>query len=192
MRSVFVVVLLLLLGGCASAPTHIGNSCAVFAQRDGWFNNWRSAAVATEREFGVPVHILMATMYVESGFQPRARPPRRKLFGIIPWKRQSSAFGFAQALDGTWSGYQAQTGRYGASRTSFEDAVHFIGWYHAQSHRRNGISLNDPYNLYLAYHLGHGGYAKGAARNNPGARKAAARFAKMSNTYAMQLRSCPY
>ncbi|ESR24959.1 putative lipoprotein [Lutibaculum baratangense AMV1] len=184
------MVLLLLVGGCATAPSNIGNTCAVFDQRDGWFNNWRKAAYRTESEFGVPVHILMATMYVESGFQPRARPPRNKLFGFIPWKRQSSAYGYAQALDGTWKTYQRATGRSSASRTNFADAIHFVGWYHSESRRRNGISVNNPYDLYLAYHLGHTGYARGAARNHAGARAAAKRFADISGKYAVQLRSC--
>lgn len=191
MRSVFVGVLLLALGGCASAPTNIGDSCAVFAQRDGWFNNWRRAAESTEAEFGVPVPILMATMYVESGFEPRARPPRTKLFGFIPWKRQSTAYGYAQAIDGTWETYQRQTGRSGARRNDFADAIHFIGWYHRQSHERNGISLQDPYSLYLAYYSGHAGFARGSWRSDQQALKAASRFSAITEKYATQLRSCP-
>lgn len=110
MRCVFVVVLLL-LAGCATVPRDTRNACAVFEQRDGLFNNWRRAAYQAEREYGVPVPVLMATIYTESGFRHNAKPPRTKLFGFIPWTRVSSAYGYSQALDGTWARYQSETGR---------------------------------------------------------------------------------
>lgn len=193
MRAILMAALLgLLLAGCASAPKRIHNACAIFEQKDGLFNNWRSHAKAAEREFGVPVPVMMATIYVESSFQPYARPPRKKLFGFIPWKRQSTAYGYAQALDGTWARYQKETGRWSASRTSFKDAIHFVGWYHSTSNKRNGISLNDPYNLYLAYYSGHGGYARGVWKNNGPIKRAAAKSAKIASNYAAQLRGCGY
>jgi hypothetical protein len=189
MRAMFIVALLI-LGGCATAPSQIGNACAVFDQRNGWFDNWYKDAKRAEAEFGVPVPILMATIYTESSFRPRARPPRTKLLGFIPWKRQSTAYGYSQALDGTWSRYQRETGRYGARRTDFGAAIHFIGWYHGVSNRQNGIARNDAYNLYLAYYSGHAGYSRGTWRNNAGVQRAARRAANMANTYAGQLAAC--
>ncbi|HCL64637.1 MAG TPA: hypothetical protein DIC56_07300 [Rhizobium sp.] len=191
MRGVLIVGLLLALTACAKAPSETRNACAIFEQRDGLFNNWRRAAVKTEREYGVPVPILMATIYTESGFRKNARPPRTKLLGFIPWKRQSSAYGYSQALDGTWERYQRETGRGGARRTDFSDAMDFIGWYHKQSSIKNGIALNDPYQLYLAYHSGHAGYEKGSWRNNREALQGAKRFTEITYTYARQLQSCP-
>ncbi|CAN7547760.1 hypothetical protein LJR030_005611 [Rhizobium sp. LjRoot30] len=190
MRIVFVVALLL-LAGCASAPRETRNACAIFEQRDGWFNNWRRTAKSVEREFGVPVPILMATIYTESGFRPYARPPRTKLLGFIPWKRQSSAYGYSQALDGTWERYQRETGRWAARRTKFSDAIHFIGWYHAQTHEKNGIARNDAYNLYLAYYSGHAGYSRGSWRSDAGVQKAARRTTSIAISYSRQLRNCP-
>ncbi|MGV8939038.1 MAG: transglycosylase SLT domain-containing protein [Allorhizobium sp.] len=190
MRSVLIVALLLALAGCATPPSQTRNACAIFEQRGGLFNNWRRAAQKTEREYGVPVPILMATIYTESGFRKYARPPRTKLLGFIPWKRQSTAFGYSQALDGTWERYQRETGRGGARRTDFADALRFIGWYHQQSHIKNGIDYNDPYRLYLAYHSGHAGYTSGAWRKRPEATRGAKRFADISNNYARQLRGC--
>lgn len=189
MRKLFIVVLLV-LAGCASAPKSINNACAIFDQRDGWINNWHKAAKSTEREFGVPVPVLMATIYTESGFQPYARPPRSKLLGFIPWKRASSAYGYSQALDGTWSQYTRQTGRFSASRTNFADAIHFIGWYHKQSNVKNNIALNNPYHLYLAYYSGHAGYNRGVWRNNSQVKRAAQKATNISNRYAAQLKSC--
>ncbi len=193
MRSVFVALfLLIVLAGCATAPSQITNACAIFEQRNGMFNNWRKDAEAAQREFGVPVPVMMATIYTESSFQPYARPPRTKLLGFIPWKRKSTAYGYAQALDGTWDRYRRETGRWGASRTDFTDAIHFVGWYHYTSNRQNGIALNDPYNLYLAYYSGHGGYANGVWRNNAAIQKAARRSANMAIRYEAQLRQCGY
>ncbi|MBO9100755.1 MULTISPECIES: transglycosylase SLT domain-containing protein [Rhizobium] len=189
MRKLFIAALVV-LSSCATAPHQIRNSCAIFEQRDGLFNNWRRAADKASREYGVPVPVLMATIYVESGFQPYARPPRTLLLGFIPWTRPSSAYGYAQALDGTWSRYQRATGHWSARRTNFADAINFIGWYHAQSHLQNGIALNDTYNLYMAYYVGHDGYSRGSFRSNGELQRTARRAAGIASTYNSQLRTC--
>jgi hypothetical protein len=188
-RTAFILALLL-LPACATAPSQIRNACAIFDQRDGWFNNWRRAAENTERQYGVPVPILMATMYTESGFSPYARPPRTKLLGFIPWTRPSTAYGYSQALDGTWTKYRRETGRWSARRTNFADAIDFIGWYHAKSHAEVGIALNDSYDLYLAYYSGQKGYAQGTWRSNATLQSAARRFTTMAATYQRQLQDC--
>jgi hypothetical protein len=195
MRGIFAFVLLCLLAvmaGCATAPSRISNACAIFEQRDGLINNWRRDAQKVEREFGVPVPVLMATIYTESSFRPYARPPRTKLLGFIPWKRQSTAYGYAQALDGTWDEYKRDTGRWTASRSNFGDAIHFVGWYHSKSHTRNGIALDNAYQLYLAYYSGHAGYEKGSHRNNAMVQRAAKRSAGIASKYEAQLRGCGY
>lgn len=189
MRCVLIVVLLM-LAGCATAPSRVSNACAIFSEKDGLFGNWRRAAVKAERQYGVPVPILLATIYAESGFRPYARPPRTKLLGFIPWKRPSSAYGYAQAIDGTWETYKRSTGRWSASRTNFGDAVHFVAWYHRLSHQKNGIALNDPYRLYLAYHSGQEGYDRGAYRARPEAMSGARRTAQQAQRYAAQLQRC--
>ena len=186
----FIALLTVSLSACASAPSRVTNACAIFEQRDGLFSNWARDAKKAEREFGVPVPILMATIYVESGFQPYARPPRTKLLGFIPWTRASTAYGYAQALDGTWLSYKKDTGRWNASRTDFGDAVHFVGWYHNQSHLKNGIPLSDSYNLYLAYYTGQAGYARGQFGN--GVKQTAQKSAGMAAKYEAQLRGCGY
>jgi len=184
------LVLLLLFAGCASAPSNIDNACAIFNQRDGWFNNWYRQAKHAERQYGVPVPVIMATIYKESSFRPYARPPRRKLLGFIPWTRISSAYGYSQALDGTWEQYRRETGHWSARRSDFGDAAHFIAWYHNKSHQKNGIALNDTYNLYLAYYYGHAGYRRG--NWDPDVQRAARHAAAMAQRYAAQLASCGY
>lgn len=185
-----VFTLLLSLVGCASQPANINNACAIFDEKGGWFNNWYRQASKVEKRFGVPVPVLMATIHKESAFQARVRPPRTRLLWIIPWKRPSDAYGYPQALDSTWQWYREETGRSGAKRHKFSDAVHFVGWYHHQSHVKNGVPLNDAYSLYLNYYLGHGGYARGAAQNNAWVRNAATRVQRLADAYAAQLRGC--
>jgi hypothetical protein len=189
MRFVFFAALLL-LAGCASVPHSGRNACAVFAQRDGWIENWHRAAQNTSRSYGVPVPILMATIFVESGYRSNARPPRTKLLGFIPWTRPSTAYGYSQALDGTWDEYRAETGHLFARRTNFSDAVDFIGWYHRRTAAKTGVPLNDPYNLYLAYQVGPDGYR----RQSYGAAEVAnaRHFASVAYAYNSQLQSCPY
>ncbi len=187
------LMLLLLVGilsGCAGTPTNTDNVCSVFDQRGGWFNNWYKYAKNTEKEYGVPVPVLMATIYKESGFNAKAKPPRTKLLGFIPWKRPSTAYGYPQALDSTWDHYKEVTGRRGADRDDFKDAVQFVGWYHYQSYKKNGVARNDTYNLYLNYYAGHGGYARGTWKNNQWMKGAAQRTAQMANQYQQQMRGC--
>jgi hypothetical protein len=188
MRCVFVVVLTMMLVACGTVPRQTDNACAVFEQRDGLFENWERSARRVEREYGVPVAVLMATVYAESGYRHNAKPPRRKLLGFIPWKRVSSAYGYSQALDGTWASYKKQTGRWMAKRNDFGDAIRFIGWYHHQSHLKNGIALNDAYRLYIAYHEGHAGYKRGSW--SAPAKAGANRASKMAARYSSQLRNC--
>lgn len=189
MRAMLIALFVgLAVAGCATPPSNTSNVCAVFNQKDGFINNWYQEAKQAEREYGVPVPILMATINTESSFKARARPPRTKLLGIIPWKRPSTAYGYSQALDGTWAEYQARTGRGGARRADFGDAVRFVGWYHRQSHERNGIALNDMRNLYLAYYSGHGGYERGNFSST--ALYGANRAAEMAQKYAYQMRAC--
>jgi hypothetical protein len=186
-RTLLAVVVLAVLAGCATAPKQTRNICAVFDQRDGMFTSWQRSAEKAEKKYGVPVPILMATMYTESGFQPNARPPRTKLFGFIPWKRQSTAYGYSQALNGTWDHYQSATGNWSARRTNFSDAIDFIGWYHWQNSQTTGIQLNDAYSLYLAYYSGPKGYMRGDWHSNAQLQKTAQRFAGMAATYQQQL-----
>lgn len=188
LRQILPILLFAALAGCASTPTRINNVCAVFAQKDGWIGNWRSAAERTERKYGVPVAILMATVRTESGFKANARPPRTTLFGIIPWKRQSSAYGYSQALDGTWTEYQVKTGNFSARRTSFGDAIDFVGWYHAQSSDRLGIERTDAYRLYLAYYSGWSAYQRGQIGG--GVQQTAQKTAQMAASYDSQLAGC--
>ena len=190
MTKILCVAGVLTISGCATAPHSINNVCAVFEQQDGWFNDWHSSARAASRKYGIPVPILMATIRKESGFRSNAKPPRKQLLGFIPWKRPSSAYGYAQALDGTWLQYQQEAGGFGSRRANFADAVDFVGWYHAKTVSKYGVAPNDAFNLYLAYYSGWGGYGRGSWRSNAGLQRTARETAEMAQSYATQLDSC--
>ena len=53
-----------------------------------------------EEKWGVPVYIQLAFVKKESDFNWLAKPPRHKLFKVIPYKRKSSSFGYSQAIKG--------------------------------------------------------------------------------------------
>lgn len=190
LNKIAAIALVAALSACASPPKRIDNLCSVFQQNAGWVGNWQNAAHAASRKYGIPVPVLMATIRMESGFDGRARPPRTTLLGFIPWKRQSTAYGYSQALDGTWEDYRRLTGNRGARRSNFAHAVDFVGWYHSRSVKELGIAPTDTYNLYLAYYSGHGGYRRGTWRNNASIQNYARRTAEMANRYATQMRQC--
>jgi hypothetical protein len=90
----------------------------------------------------------MAVIHQESKFIGNARTPHRFALGIIPMGRQSTAYGYSQALNGTWEEYQAAEGGRGAKRDDIEDATDFMGWYftrpraagHPARRRRSAVS----------------------------------------------------
>jgi hypothetical protein len=104
--------------------------------------------------------------------------------------RMSSAFGYSQALDGTWAEYQADEGRWRARRTNIHDATDFMGWYMTLTEQRNGIPKTDARRQYLAYHEGHAGYRRGSYNAKSWLVRVAARVDDRSRMYASQLRSC--
>jgi hypothetical protein len=194
MRIAAIALVAVLSAGLASysaAPSRIDDLCAVFDEKSGWFaEDWKLAAEQVHRKRGVPVPVLMATLRKESGFQHNAKPPRRMLLGFIPWKRVSSAYGYSQALDGTWAQYQKETGNTSAKRNDFADAVDFVGWYHSKTAEMYGIAKDDTYSLYLAYYFGWTGYESGAWREKPGLQDYARATEETARNYAKQLRKC--
>ena len=176
----------ILATGCASVPSNPDNLCAIFKERSGWHR----AATAAERRWGIPSPVMMAVMFKESSYVHDAKPPRTKLLWVIPWRRESSAYGFAQATDAAWKDYLRATGNRGSDRDDFGDAVDFVGWYLNRAHRQAGIRTGDARNLYLAYYAGVGGYQRGTWKNNAWLKRAAGSVAARSDRYARQLAGC--
>ncbi|RCL03472.1 MAG: Lytic transglycosylase [Candidatus Tokpelaia sp. JSC161] len=177
-----------LLIGCASTPKHIDNACAVLNQNDGIFFNWQKAVQEAEKNYSIPIPIILATIYTESSFKQRAKPPRTKLLGFIPWKHLSTAYGYSQALNTSWEDYRKKTGHATARRTNFYDAAQFVAWFHHESVRKNHISPNDAYNLYLNYHMGH--YAYIHQKISSTAAHHAEKMKRIAQKYKIQLRKC--
>lgn len=132
----------------------------------------------------------MAIFHQESKFKAKARPPIKKTFWFLPGSRASTAFGYSQALDGTWAQYQKQTKNPGAKRDNFEDAADFVGWYGNISHRKLKISNGNANALYLAYHEGHGGYKRKTYRKKKWLIKVAKKVENNARRYRKQLARC--
>ncbi|MFA8387113.1 MAG: lytic transglycosylase [Pelagibaca sp.] len=187
-RALVIVLLAASCGGGSgtSAPRNLDDACSILQQRPGYLRAFRAA----ERKWGVPVHVQMASMYQESKFQSDIQTPFRYALGVIPMGRQSSAYGYSQALNGTWEEYQADQRKFRAQRNDIGDAADFMGWYMAESNRRLGISLADTRNQYLAYHEGRTGFARGSYNSKAWLLRVADEVAARSVLYQRQLASC--
>ncbi len=184
--SVLLVVLASCGGGKFSAPRDLDNACAIVAERPQYYKAMKS----TQRKWGVPVSVQMATIHQESKFVGNARTPHQFVLGIIPVGRQSSAYGYSQALDGTWEEYQDEEGGRSARRDRIDDATDFMGWYMTQTERGLGIPRSDARNQYLAYHEGRTGYANGSHNSKAWLLAVADKVAARSDRYRAQLQSC--
>lgn len=185
-RSGPLLLVVLVLGGCATAPDNPHNLCDIFEQKRGWY----SAARASADRWGGPIHVPMAMMYQESGFRNDAKPPMRWFLGVIPFGRASSAYGYSQALDTTWAHYQREAGGLFKSRDDFADAIDFMFWYMDKSYRINGVSKWDARAQYLNYHEGHGGYARATYKDKPWLIAVARKVDSRASVYAAQYNSC--
>ena len=185
-----ILAVLLVLASCGgrdhSAPRNLDDACALANERPAYF----SAMRRTESRWDVPLPVQMAIIHAESRFDGDARTPHQFTLGVIPMGRQSSAFGYSQALDGTWEEYLAATRNFGARRDDIEDATDFIGWYAREARERNGIAPNDARNLYLVYHEGQAGYARRSYRAKPWLMAVADRVEERALMYDAQLRAC--
>lgn len=187
MYRLILCFILSLLSGCSvTQPRHIDNVCQIFAEKDDWYEAARDA----EKHWGTPIAVQMAIMHQESAFVADAEPPAPLILGFIPWFKSSSAYGYAQAQDGTWADYQKQTGHRFRSRDDFADSCDFIGWYCSVSHNKLGIDNNDAYNLYLSYHEGHGGFRRNSHNHKQWLLTTAQKVANRSQYFANQLKSC--
>jgi len=184
-------VVLLLLASCGgrdnfSAPRDLENACAIVTERPHYLRAMRAA----ERKWNVPVHVQMATIHAESRFIGNARTPFQYALGVIPMGRQSSAYGYSQALDGTWDEYVAETRNRRARRDNIRDATDFMGWYMDKTLQRNGIPKWDARNQYLAYHEGHTGFRRASYNAKPWLLRVADGVGTRAARYEEQLRFC--
>ena len=180
----FLIIFFLFLSSCSSIPKNTSNSCEIFNEKYFWYKHTRKV----EQNWGTPIYIQLAIIKTESDFDWLAKPPRQKLFKIIPFKRPSSSFGYSQAVKGTWEQYKNETGNKLATRTRFKDSADFIGWYTNKTKSILKISLNDAFKQYIAYHEGWGNYKN--YKKNKKVIDLAKKVEKQSNIYKKQLSKC--
>jgi hypothetical protein len=169
---------------CSSIPSNTSDGCSIFKERYLWYKH----AKKSEQKWGTPIYIQLAIIKWESGFDWLAKPPRQKIFKVLPYKRPSSSFGYSQAVKGTWEQYKKETGNKVASRARFKDSVDFIGWYTNKSKSILNISQKDAFKQYVAYHEGWGNYKY--YKKNEKVINLAKRVEKQSSIYKKQLSQC--
>ena len=184
LKSNFFFIIFFLLYSCSSIPSNTSNSCSIFDERYLWYKHTKKV----EQKWGTPIYIQLAIIKMESDFDWLAKPPRQKIFKIIPFKRPSSSLGYSQAVKGTWEQYKKETGNKLATRIRFKDSVDFIGWYTNKTEKILKISKKDVFRQYLAYHEGWGNFKN--YKKNAKVIKLAKKVEKQSKIYKKQLKDC--
>ena len=179
-----ILFIILSLSACSSIPKNASNSCSIFEEKYLWYKH----AKKTEKKWGTPVYLQLAIIKMESSFDRFAKPPRQKLFKVVPYKRPSSSFGYSQAVKGTWKQYKKETGNKFATRSRFKDSVDFVGWYTNKTEKILKVSKKDAFKQYIAYHEGWGNYKN--YKSNKKVINLAKRVEKQSNIYKEQLSEC--
>ena len=186
---IFITFCLLLIFSIACTSIDkidTANSCLLFKEKSNWYKSTKNSF----DKWGTPIALQLAIISQESSFKQFSKPKRKRFFGLIPGKRPSTAFGYAQVTDPTWNWYKTRTGNTNASRANFSDITDFIGWYTNQSKKMVGISINDFYNQYLAYHEGQGGWKKKSFNSKKWLLNIAKKVETNANMYNNQLKNC--
>ena len=185
-KNLIFIFIFIFLSSCSSVPKYPQNACKIFGENYLWYKSIKKSS----EKYGSPIHIILAFVNKESGFNRWAKPKRTKLFKIVPYKRPSSSFGYSQAVNKTWELYKNETNNPLALRTRFRDSVFFISWYISKTNKINKIPLNDAYRQYLNYYLGWGSYAKKTYKTDKKAIIFAKKVQEQSKIYKNQLSDC--
>ena len=184
MKNKFLFIILFFLTSCSSIPKNTTDGCSIFSERYFWYKH----AKKTEKKWGTPISLQLAIIKMESDFDWLAKPPRHKLFKVIPYKRKSSSLGYSQAVKGTREQYKNETNNNLATRVRFKDSVDFIGWYTNKTEKILKISKKDSFRQYIAYHEGWGNYKN--YKKNAKVVSLAKRVEQQTNKYKKQLMDC--
>lgn len=189
-RLLRTIALLLFVASCGNsdfrAPSNLDDACVIVRERPKYLR----AMQETEQSWQVPVAVQMAFIYQESKFIGNNRTPVKYMLGVIPMGRQSSAYGYAQALDGTWDDYKDARGGWGAKRDNIFHATDFIGWYMAGTEESLDVPRTNARDQYLAYHEGRGGYRRGSYKGKSWLLRIAGEVEARAVLYDLQLNSC--
>ena len=184
LNNFFLISIFVFSIGCSSIPKNTADGCSIFSERYLWYKH----AKKTAEKWGTPIYIQLAIIKMESDFDWLAKPARKKIFKVIPYKRPSSSFGYSQAVKGTWRQYKKETGNKYATRTRFKDSVDFIGWYTNKTEKILKISKKDAFRQYVAYHEGWGNYKN--YKKNQKVILLANKVEKQAGLYKKQLSKC--
>ena len=183
---IFFLSICMFITSCVGVPKNQEDACSILKQK----KSWRSALKKTQRKWGISAGMQLAFIKTESNFRSTARTERKYFLGLIPSGRISSAYGYSQALDGTWNEYKKRTGNRYHRRSNFAHSTNFIGWYVDKSSKLLGISKNNAYLHYLAYHQGQAGFKTGAYKTKSGLLKVAKKTAYNKKIFDRQLKKC--
>ena len=183
---IFSLILIFTVACTSLKQIDTANSCILFDSKKGWYKSTKKSF----DKWGAPIALQLAIINQESSFNQFAKPKRKRLFSIIPGRRPSTAFGYAQVTNPTWDWYKSRTGNKNASRANFQDVTDFIGWYSEQSKKMLGIPKNDFYNQYLAYHEGQGGWKNKSYNSKKWLIDVAKNVERKTNMYNNQLKKC--
>ena len=182
-----IILALFLLASCsAKIPSNQDDICDILDENP----KWGQRLLDAQKRWDAEPSTVMAIIRQESSFDPNAAPERNKLLGFIPWKRPSSAKGYAQAVEGTWEEYKKETNKRRAKRSNFSDSVDFIGWYLSKA-KSVRIKSYEVDKLYIAYHEGYGGYKRKTYRDKDWLIDVAKKVKYNAVRYERQLKSCP-
>lgn len=156
------------------AASDITDACAIFQERPDWYD----ATKEVSEKWHVSVPAILAIIHRESRFNATASA------------KTSTAYGFAQVIDGTWKRYKKEMKSPTAKRSNFADSADFIGWYMAMTNDRLDIPLYDVKGHYLAYHEGHAGYKSNRWTQKPKLVRISNKVTEITAKYAKQLRDC--
>ena len=166
-------------------PIDYDNACSILAGKRHYYRAFKN----TNRKWESP-YMFKWQLYIMKVVFKIEQNTNEVFLGIIPLGRESSAFGYAQALDGTWTDYKKATGRSIARRSSIRDSADFMGWYMTKTRKLTGVSLSDAKNQYLAYHEGQVGYLKGSYKRKQWLINKANNVGNRSSKYKRQLSTC--
>ncbi|MDK9793808.1 transglycosylase SLT domain-containing protein [Vibrio sp. D431a] len=150
------------------------NACQILMKNKDWFQASRLVA----EKWGIPISVQLSVIKHESTFNGDASATT------------SSAYGYAQALTGTFNEYKKETNNNNASRGSYSDSVDFIGWYFSKTTKSLRHSAYDAETFYLAYHDGIGGFRNGTHKKKPWLVEKAKKVQAVANQYRLQINKC--
>ena len=185
-KNLIFFLIFLILASCSSVPKHPQNACKIFGEKYFYLKYTRAAS----KKWGAPISSILAVINKESGFKRFAKPKRRKIFKIIPYRRPSSSLGFSQAVAKTWDLYKKENKKSAALRISFKNSSDFIGWYFWKTNKINKVSFTDTRNMYLNYYLGWEGYKNKTYQTDKKAIIFAKSVEKQAKIYENQLQEC--